>query len=87
LALLPALSDYPVEAHWVGLRPGSPGGIPYIAQVPGIHNLYLNAGHYRNGLVLAPASCRLAADLMLARQPVIDSAPYQLKASRPDSLI
>jgi len=87
LALLPALSDYPVEAHWVGLRPGSPGGIPYIGQVPGTDNLYLNAGHFRNGLVLAPASCRLAADLMLGRQPIIDSTPYQLKAPRPDSLM
>ncbi len=76
LSILPALEQCPVEAQWSGLRPGSPDGVPYIGPVDGIDNLYLNAGHFRNGLVLAPASCRLVADLMLQRPPVIDPAPY-----------
>jgi glycine oxidase len=77
--ICPALESYEVEHHWAGLRPGSPEGIPYIGGVPGYDNLYINAGHYRNGLVLAPASTRLLADLLLGRQPVIDPAPYQLE--------
>ncbi|BAN46673.1 glycine oxidase ThiO [Metapseudomonas resinovorans] len=74
--LLPQLADAELVGHWAGLRPGSPEGIPFIGPVPGAEGLWLNCGHYRNGLVLAPASCRLLADLMLGREPIIDPAPY-----------
>ena len=74
--LLPALAEAEVVGHWAGLRPGSPEGIPYIGRVPGFDGLWLNCGHYRNGLVLAPASCQLFADVMLGRAPIIDPAPY-----------
>lgn len=74
--LIPALAGLEPVAHWAGLRPGSPEGIPYIGEVPGFDGLWLNCGHYRNGLVLAPASCQLFADLLLGRDPVIDPAPY-----------
>ena len=74
--LIPALVDAEVVGHWAGLRPGSPEGIPYIGRVSGFEGLWLNCGHYRNGLVLAPASCQLFADLLLGREPIIDPAPY-----------
>ncbi|UVE19670.1 glycine oxidase ThiO [Pseudomonas sp. LS44] len=74
--LLPALAGAEVVKHWAGLRPGSPEGIPFIGPVPGYDGLWLNCGHYRNGLVLAPASCRLLADLMLGRETIIEPAPY-----------
>ncbi|AZC33509.1 Glycine oxidase ThiO [Pseudomonas chlororaphis subsp. piscium] len=76
IELIPALAQAEVVGHWAGLRPGSPEGIPYIGPVPGLAGLWLNCGHYRNGLVLAPASCQLFADLMLGREPIIDPAPY-----------
>ncbi|MFJ4056741.1 MULTISPECIES: glycine oxidase ThiO [Pseudomonas] len=74
--LLPELADATVVAHWAGLRPGSPEGIPYIGQVPGHDGLWLNCGHYRNGLVLAPASCQLFTDLLTGGEPIIDPSPY-----------
>ncbi|MCI1739685.1 MAG: glycine oxidase ThiO [Pseudomonas veronii] len=74
--LIPALADAEVVGHWAGLRPGSPEGIPYIGPVPGFNGLWLNCGHYRNGLVLAPASCQLFADLLLGHTPIIAPAPY-----------
>jgi glycine oxidase len=74
--LLPALADATVVGHWAGLRPGSPEGIPYIGPVPGHQGLWLNCGHYRNGLVLAPASCQLFCDLLTGAEPIIDPAPY-----------
>ncbi len=76
IELLPALADATPVGHWAGLRPGSPEGIPYIGEVPGWQGLWLNCGHYRNGLVLAPASCQLFADLLLGREPIIDPRPY-----------
>ncbi|MEH6564235.1 MAG: glycine oxidase ThiO [Halopseudomonas sp.] len=75
-ALLPALQDLEPIAQWAGLRPGSPEGVPYIGPVADMPGLWLNAGHYRNGLVLAPASCRLLADLLLQRQPALNPEPY-----------
>lgn len=74
--LLPELEGATVVAHWAGLRPGSPEGIPYIGPVPGHAGLWLNCGHYRNGLVLAPASCQLFTDLLTGAEPIIDPAPY-----------
>ncbi|MCY1179197.1 Glycine oxidase [compost metagenome] len=76
IELLPALAEATPVGHWAGLRPGSPEGIPYIGPVPGREGLWLNCGHYRNGLVLAPASCQLFADLLLGREPIIAPAPY-----------
>ncbi|OWJ94186.1 glycine oxidase ThiO [Pseudomonas sp. A46] len=74
--LLPELADAELVGHWAGLRPSSPEGIPFIGPVPDTEGLWLNCGHYRNGLVLAPASCRLLMDLMLGREPIIDPQPY-----------
>lgn len=81
-ALLPMLGHAEPLRHWAGLRPGSPAGIPCIGRVPGIDNLSLNTGHFRNGLVMAPAAARLLADLILNRPPLIDPAPYAYTAPR-----
>jgi glycine oxidase len=78
----PVMCDKPLLKHWAGLRPGSPAGVPYIARHPELHNLFINAGQYRNGVVTAPASARLAADLVLDRPPILDPAPYAWNAAR-----
>jgi glycine oxidase len=76
--VLPKLSHYLVSEHWAGLRPGTPQGIPYIGFHPDIHNLSINAGHFRNGLIMGPASAQLLADLILNRSPKLDASPYRL---------
>lgn len=75
--LVPGLRTFPVEHHWAGLRPGSPTGVPVIGEHPRLPGLYLNAGHYRNGVVLGPASARLLADLILGRPPALPPEPYR----------
>lgn len=76
--LFPDLTKLAVEHQWSGLRPGSPTGTPYICAIPGWKNLYLNSGHFRNGLVLGPASTHLLTDILLGRSPIIDPTPYRL---------
>lgn len=76
--LLPALAGYPLEQHWAGLRPGSPRGIPYIGEHPEIAGLFMNCGHYRNGVVLAPASVRILVDLLKGENPPIDHEEYKV---------
>lgn len=74
--LLPSLKTFPLIHHWAGLRPGTHNGVPYIGKHPHISNLSINAGHFRNGLVMAPASAQLIADLILNRPPKVDPNPY-----------
>ena len=78
LALVPDLRRAEVEMHWAGLRPGTAHGIPYIDRVAPFENLWLNAGHFRNGVVMAPAAARLTADLILGRASVVNPAPYRI---------
>lgn len=76
--LFPTLKDYPIINHWAGLRPGTKQGIPFIGKHPEMKNLSINAGHFRNGLVMGPASAQLMADLILDRQPCVNPEPYKL---------
>ena len=84
-AILPELAAYPVTHQWAGLRPSSPHGVPYIGEHPEIRGLVVNTGHFRNGIVLAPASARLGADLALGRDSPLDPAPYGLDRASGDA--
>lgn len=74
--ILPSLADVEPIQRWSGLRPGSPDNIPIVARHPGLVNLYLNTGHFRYGVTMAPASATLISDLILERPPIIDPSPY-----------
>ncbi|QDC45073.1 NAD(P)/FAD-dependent oxidoreductase [Methylophilus medardicus] len=63
-AMLPALRGQPIIQHWSGLRPGTPHNIPTIGQHPQIENLYLNTGHFRYGVTMAPECARQIAALL-----------------------
>lgn len=76
--LVPRLADAMVEKHWAGLRPAAPDGIPYIGEHPKIKGLYINAGHFRNGIVTGLASARLVADLIVKRPPIIEPSAYAI---------
>ncbi|UCC55092.1 MAG: FAD-dependent oxidoreductase, partial [Gammaproteobacteria bacterium] len=78
LELVPALFGFRVIRHWAGLRPGTRDGVPKIGEHPAIRGLYINSGHYRNGVVMAPASARLLVDRMLGRESITDISPYTL---------
>ena len=75
--LLPWLKDAPVVAHWAGLRPGSPDNRPIIDRHPELENLFINSGHYRYGVTLAPASAQGLADLILERSGSIDVRAFR----------
>lgn len=60
----PALRDISPVQQWSGLRPGSPDNIPVIQRHATLSNLWLNTGHFRYGVTMAPASAGMLADLM-----------------------
>jgi glycine oxidase len=61
IALAPGLADAEIVETWAGLRPGTPDHLPIIGptDVPG---LLIATGHYRNGILLAPATAKLIRD-------------------------
>lgn len=81
LKTCPGLRKAQVERQWAGLRPGSLSNLPTIARHPTVENLYLNAGHFRYGLTMAPAAAELIAALILGDPPALNPAPYAWLAS------
>jgi len=53
-----------VFAYWAGLRPDAGRSMPFIGPCPNQEGLWINTGHFRNGLVLAMGSAHHLADLM-----------------------
>ncbi len=76
LAAAPSLGDFAITESWAGLRPGTPDGLPFLGRTT-TDGLLLATGHYRNGILLAPATARLIADAVEGRD---DSAlePFSL---------
>lgn len=76
LSLVPELEQFPIVKQWAGLRPGSPTGVPKIGRVPHLQNMWLNVGHFRNGLVMAPASAQLLVQQICGLPFLVDPKPY-----------
>ncbi|MBD0335230.1 MAG: FAD-binding oxidoreductase [Cyanobacteria bacterium Co-bin13] len=57
IAFCPALAEATVTKTWFGLRPRPQGQpAPVITQLPGHPQVWVASGHYRNGVLLAPAT-------------------------------
>lgn len=58
------LGSAPEVTAWAGVRPGTPDDAPMIGQtaIPGV---FAALGHYRNGVLFAPATAELVADQVI----------------------
>ena len=65
LALMPALRDAAFEEVRVGLRPKTRDELPAVGASSTMPHVFYATGHYRNGVLLAPLTARLVADLVL----------------------
>jgi glycine oxidase ThiO len=65
IELVPALASAELVAARVGLRPAAPDGLPIVGAWPGDRRLILATAHYRNGVLLAPLTAAVVADLLL----------------------
>lgn len=77
-AMFPPLAELPLIQRWSGLRPAIDREVPVIGAFPQITGLWINTGHFRNGLGMAPASAQLLSDLMNGRQPALDAQPFRM---------
>ncbi|MDP2433046.1 MAG: glycine oxidase ThiO [Pseudomonadota bacterium] len=78
---MPALRRAEIVTQWAGLRPGSPGNVPTIGRHPELENLYLNSGHFRYGVTMAPAAGEVLLHRMLGTAVSVDVAPYAWKCA------
>ncbi|MEM8805039.1 MAG: FAD-dependent oxidoreductase, partial [Cyanobacteria bacterium P01_G01_bin.38] len=66
IAYCPALATADVIKTWVGFRPRPQGqAAPVIQPLAGYSNVTVATGHYRNGVLLAPATALMVKDMIL----------------------
>src|ERR1700737_809289 len=74
--LLPQLASATILEAWAGLRPSTPDGLPLLGALPGKPQHFLATGHYRNGILLAPATAHVMAQLLFSEPASVDLAPF-----------
>jgi glycine oxidase len=65
IEILPALADHPIVEQWAGLRPFVSDGLPVLGAVPGRNGLLVATAHFRNGILLAPRTGEIMADMIV----------------------
>jgi glycine oxidase len=81
-AILPELAAMPPLRQWAGLRPGSPGNLPFIGRHPTLGNLYINSGHFRYGVTMAKASVEILVNELEGAPQPFDVRPYRAERIR-----
>ncbi len=77
IRLCPALANYPVVEKWWGFRPATPDELPILGSSAD-PRLILATGHYRNGILLAPATAQIIADLLFNQvHPLLSACDYR----------
>jgi glycine oxidase len=73
--LWPPLRDAGIAETWIGFRPGSGDGLPIIDQTN--ERCWIATGHFKNGILLGPATGRLLSQWILGGKPEIDLSPFR----------
>jgi glycine oxidase len=81
-ALVPALAECPLVGTWAGLRPATPDGLPILGRDPDLEGLVYATGHGRHGILLAPLTARLVADLVIQGEAAADLTPFSVARFR-----
>lgn len=75
--LVPALREAEMVASYGCLRPASADGLPLLGRVTGRPGLVVATGHFRNGILLAPITGTLIAELIVQGRTTIPLAPFR----------
>jgi glycine/D-amino acid oxidase-like deaminating enzyme len=62
---------------WVGLRPGTPDGLPIIGKEPRCEGLWYATGHGRNGVLLAGITGVLLTQMMAGEATLASVAAFR----------
>jgi hydrogen cyanide synthase HcnC len=73
---VPTLRQARVKRVWAGLRPGTPDELPILGPVQGIDGYFNAAGGFRTGIVAAPLTGEVVAQLVSGEGPTVDPEPF-----------
>jgi glycine oxidase len=73
--LLPALAGRETVCAWSGFRPYCEDLRPVIGRVPGHDRTFVAAGHFKKGVMMAPVTGKILADLVAAGSSELDLGP------------
>lgn len=77
--MVPGVREEKCIDHWVGLRPyARKKGGPFLGDIPNFNNVWIGAGHYKEGILQGPYSAKLLTELLHDEQPEIPIEPYHL---------
>jgi len=76
--IAPGLKSAEIVNQWMGFRPGSPDGMPYLGPVEGRKGLWVASGHYRNGVALAPGTADLMSRMIMGESPAMDISDFRV---------
>jgi glycine oxidase len=84
IAIIPELQNAKILQDWAGLRPGTPDSLPILGatRTPGY---YVATGHFRDGILLAPITAQIMADVIAGRSPehALDAfSPFRFSSQR-----
>ena len=65
--MLPTITEMKIESIWAGLRPDTFDRKPFIGQHPEDEHILFATGHYRNGILLAPATGQMIRDFIVKK--------------------
>ena len=74
--LLPELEGAEFVESWSGLRPATTDGLPILGAAPRQPRYLLATGHFRNGILLAPATAVVMAQALAGETPIIDLSAF-----------
>lgn len=74
-AVVPKIGEMRIHDAWAGLRPASPDDLPILGETS-LPGYFAATGHYRDGILLAPITAEVMANLVLGRESVFDLAPF-----------
>jgi glycine oxidase len=72
----PQLAALPLLEHWAGLRPVTPDSLPVVGADPECEGLFYACGHSRNGVLLAPLTASVIAELIASGSTSVDVSAY-----------
>ena len=72
---LPGVAELALEEAVAGLRPGSADNMPLLGE-GGPDGLVWACGHFRNGILLTPATADLLAELLATGEAPPELAPF-----------
>lgn len=72
----PHLAAGPALEHWAGLRPVTPDFLPVVGADPEWEGLFYACGHSRNGVLLAPLTASVIAELISSGSASLDISVY-----------